>query len=359
MIIVGILLFALLVVFHELGHFWAARRAGVTVEEFGIGFPPRLMARKFGKSKTLYSLNLIPLGGFVKLKGESAQDNRPRSFGRTSFKNKAKILLAGVAMNFLAAYLILTGLAVTGVPQLVEHQFSIKSLERARTEAVVVAAALEGTPAMALGLTVGDKLIAIDGQPLTTSQQLSNYTHAHPDQTVSLVYQHDGREVTTMVKLNHTDEGKGQLGVVPFDDKRISYSWGAPLEALGLSLQLVWQTLVGIWGIISGLISQGASAPAVSNAVGPVGAFALLQTASHLGYTYLLILIVAISASLAVVNALPLPALDGGRLFLISVFKLSKKPLQPKLENAVHAAGFLVLVGLILLLSYFDVHRFY
>ncbi len=359
MIVIGILLFALLVVVHELGHFWVARRAGVEVEEFGIGFPPRLLSRRFGKSKTLYSLNLIPLGGFVKLKGESDADRRPHSFGGASFKSKAKILVAGVAMNVAAAFVLILLLAWVGLPRLFPDQFSIKSDEHGRANQVLVVSVSEGSAAAKVGMVQGDRILAIDNQELADAQQLTNYTHSHPGQTVSVSFEHDGQTRSATVQLDRTGDDKGQLGVVPFDDLKLRYTWSAPIVAAVTTLQMLGLTVVGLAKLIAGLVTVGLESSAVANTVGPVGIFVILQNAAELGAVYVGLVVITISVSLAVINILPLPALDGGRLALISLFRLIKKPLNPRLETAVHSVGFVALLALAALISYLDVQRFF
>ncbi|MBI4101120.1 site-2 protease family protein [Candidatus Microgenomates bacterium] len=359
MIIVGVVLFALLVIVHESGHLVMARRAGVEVEEFGIGFPPRLFARRLGKAKTLYSLNLIPLGGFVRLKGEADQDKAKGSFGAARFSRKAKILLAGVAMNILAAYLLVLMLAWTGMPQLISNQFSLAIDERARRSEVIVVDVVKDSAAAKAGIQAGSVIKQINGTAITDRQSLLNYTHPRPGQTVNVIFSEGGAEHTSQVELGQADDGKGQLGVVPFDNTIVRYSWSAPLVALVITAQAIGLTLVGLARVIFGLITEGTASEAVAGAVGPVGLFALLNSASQLGFAYIVLLIIAISISLAVINALPLPALDGGRLALISIFRAIKKPLSQKLESAVHTVGFVVLLMLVILISIFDAKRFF
>lgn len=352
-------MFALLIIVHELGHFLVAKRAGVVVEEFGIGFPPRLFKFRPKRSKTLYSVNLIPLGGFVKLKGETNSDKRPGTFGAARFLNKAKILLAGVGMNVAAAFMILLILALTKLPVFMPNQFTIPADEIGRQTDVIVTAVAEDSPAAAAGISAGTTIQSIDGQPVTGSDMLTNYTRTRANQNITLAYLQDSEQKTAALTLAQTEEGTGRLGVVPFDNTTVRYGLSAPVVAAGATLQLVWLTVKGLGLLIWGLITEGGSAEALDGAVGPVGLFALFNSAGELGITYLLMLVAVISASLAVINALPLPALDGGRLALISAFKAFKKPLAPAVENAVHTIGFILLLGLVILISYFDWQRFF
>ena len=355
MIIIGIILFGLLVVVHELGHFVAARRVGVEVEEFGIGFPPKLAAKKYGK--TLYSLNLIPLGGFVRLKGESDADRRPGSFGAASFWQKTKILLAGVVMNVVAVFVIVLVLAWMGLPEIVPNQFSVRSNEVSRQNQVVVAQVQDGSPAAQIKLSVGDSITAINQHNVANAQQLRDVTAEFSGQIVDVIYLKDGTQQQSQVELS-ANEDEGYLGIVPIDITKLRYSWAAPIVAAGVTLQLISLTLLAIVGLIGSVITGGGR-EAAETVTGPVGVFFLLNNVGTFGFSFLLLLIASISASLAVINGLPIPALDGGKLAVIAAYKALRKKLNPRVENAIHGAGFVALIGLILLISYIDVRRFF
>lgn len=362
MIIFGILLFALLVVVHEFGHFIAARRSGVDVEEFGIGFPPKLFGKKLGKHKTLYSFNLIPLGGFVRLKGETDSDKSKSSFGSVSLRKKAKILLAGVGMNVVAVYVILLVLALVSLPKVLPNQFSIASNEKDLKTQVLVTDVSKDSAAASIGMVVGDEVLQIDGQQITSTESLHQATAARPNKTVEVIYRHKNEQKVARATLAD-DNGEGRLGVVPLDATSSRYTWSAPLVAAGATLQMLWLTLSGIVttliGFIAGIFTRADTSAATEAVTGPVGVFFLMKNIGSFGLEYLLVLIASISASLAVVNALPIPALDGGRLALIVGARGLKKKLSPQFENAVHSIGFMVLIGLIILISYVDVRRFF
>lgn len=355
MIIIGVILFGLLVVVHELGHFIAARRAGVAVEEFGIGFPPRLAS--FKRGGTLFSLNLIPLGGFVRLKGESDSDKRPASFGAASLWQKTKILVAGVGMNIVAVFTIILFLAWTGLPQIVPNQFSVASNEVARQNHVVVAQVQEGSPADISNIAVGDSVKEINQRGVENAQQLRDLTAEYNGQTVTISFEKNGSLQTTDVTLTD-DEEAGFLGIVPIDITKLRYGWAAPIVAAGVTVQLLGLTLMAILGLIGSVITGGGR-EAAETVTGPVGVFFLLSNVGTFGFSYLLLLIASISASLAVINGLPIPALDGGKLAVIAGARLFKKRLSARVENAIHGAGFIALIGLIILISYIDVQRFF
>lgn len=356
MIAIGVILFTLLVVVHEFGHFLAARRAGVEVEEFGIGFPPRLYGRKWGNGQTLYSLNLIPLGGFVRLKGEEADSKVAGSFGAASYVSKMKIGFAGIAMNIVAAYFLVLLLCVFGLPNMIPNQFSITRDEQSKKAEVLIVDVAEDSAAAIAGLSRGVVIKTVDGQTITDAQQLVDFTKARPNQRVKIGYQEAGQVQVKEIQLGERD-GKGVLGVVPFSNRSVKYTWSAPIVALVLTLQLTWLTVLGFFQLIVGLISNGTSAPEVAGVAGPISIFALLSSAGDLGFTYLLLLIISISISLAVINALPFPALDGGRMALITVFKIIKRPLTAKFEGIIHSAGFVLLIILAIVISVSDVKK--
>ncbi|MEX0919691.1 MAG: M50 family metallopeptidase [Candidatus Saccharimonadales bacterium] len=355
MIFLGVLFFALLIIVHEYGHYKVAKRNGVEVEEFGIGFPPRLFSKQVGD--TLYSFNLIPLGGFVKLKGESNSSEEPGGFGASSLWVKAKILLAGVGMNVMSAIVIVAVLALIGLPKILPNQFSIESNETISSSYVVAAQVVEDSAADEAGIVNGDKILAIDDTDITSAEELSDTTASLSGETVNIRLLRDEQETVVNVVLGN-DPDEGYLGVLPVDLESSRYTWAAPIVAVGLTFQMIGMVLIALWDILSGLFTA-TGGEAVDQLVGPVGIVFLLQNLGELGLSYLMILIASISVSLAVFNALPIPALDGGRLFLILAAKSLRKNLTEKVENAVHGLGFILLMGLFILITYVDVQRFF
>ncbi len=351
-ILLVILIFGFLVFIHELGHFVAARRNGVEVHEFGFGFPPRLVGKKIGKTE--YSINLIPLGGFVKLKGENLTDTTAGSFGGSSFWAKTKILFAGVTMNALFAWLILVGLCLFGLPPVINNQYSHGSVSYAQPKQVMVVGVESGSPAEQAGIKRGEVIIAADGQRLESEQQLLDFTKNHAGQKVDLDVTGDNTH-SVAVQLRPADAKSGFLGVTPFQTYKIKYGFiDAIVTATGLTLQLMWVTLTSFVGLISGLFVHGQVSDQVA---GPVGIVVLLKNILDFGVSYVLIYFASISISLAVVNPLPLPALDGGRWLLAAVQKVSRRQLSENTEALVHAAGFIALILLMVVVTYFDMRR--
>ena len=364
-ILLIILLFASLVLVHEWGHFITARRGGVEVEEFGFGFPPKVWGRV--RKGVLYSINLLPLGGFVRLKGEDAAETGPGTFGGARFSIKAKILLAGVAMNLITAVVLLYGLAVTGLPGL-GSQFEPSFLQHsyAQTPRLIMAEVSKGLPAAGAGLKRGDYLLEADGQKLTTDTELRDFTKAHAGQEVMLQVQQGDQKRSVKVKLRDPSATNGYLGVVGQQVYQLKYD---PLRALIAALYItgalfvativgVVQLILHIPSLVAGLFS--ASVPAAAEAAsGPVGIVFIMQSLSSLGVAYIWLFMANISVALAAFNVLPLPALDGGRLAVIAVQKLTGRRWNAEAEARYHAIGFMVLIGLMLLISVYDLRKYF
>ncbi|HEV2412183.1 MAG TPA: site-2 protease family protein [Candidatus Saccharimonadales bacterium] len=373
--IIGLILFVLLVVVHELGHAIVAHRNGVVVEEFGIGFPPRLWKRVLKKSKTVFSLNALPIGGFVRLKGEHDNDKGPGTYGGSSFFVKAKILLAGVAVNWITAAVIFTVLALTGIPQLVGNQFTVKSDTKVINNVILVSDITSHSPAAKSGLKVGDQLLKVGSASVTSTDQLVALTHRDAGKKVDIVYSRSDTIHTTTATLNKIDkDNQGYLGVVPLSHVIQRSTWSAPIVGVGLTAQLTKLTLQGLWDVLDNLgtglfqsLSPNAHQRATArtrisdagqNVAGPVGIVVLLKDVSSQGVSLMLYLIAVISLTLAVMNVLPIPALDGGRLFVMLLYRLRRKRLTEEVEERIQGYAFAVLMGLIVLLTVVDVRHF-
>lgn len=348
-----VFIFGLLIFIHELGHFVAARRSKVEVDEFGLGFPPRLYGRKVGR--TIYSINWLPLGGFVKLKGEDTADNSAGSFGAASFWSKTKILAAGVSMNLAAAYLILVWLCVSGLPPLIPSQFSFGTPVYNQPKQVMAVQVAEDSPAARAGLQRGDMIVKANGQLIQNEQELVDFTKANAGQAVELETTQAGSTKNLRVQLRDASETGGFLGVTPLQTYKLQYSMlDAVVTAAGITLQLMWATLAAFGALIVGLFATGQVSEQVA---GPVGIVAILTNIMQFGFAYVLSFIASISISLAVINALPLPALDGGRWFMIAAQKVSGRRLSDRAEGMVHAAGFFALIALMVVVTFFDIQR--
>jgi regulator of sigma E protease len=372
-LILGVVLFVYLVLFHEFGHFIAARRNGVTVEEFGLGFPPRATSIK-KKSGLLLSINWLPLGGFVRLKGEHDSDKGKGSFGEASLWAKTKIMAAGVGMNLLACFLILTFLALIGMPQLVDNQYTVKSDTKLMNNQVYVGNIESNSPASKIGLKSQDQIISFYSPTshmtynVVSANDLPNITKKLAGQTVEINLSVNGTTETKTVTLRSaavvaasqkTNNPKGYLGIEPGELSLQRSTWSAPVVALGLMWQFTVLTFHGIGTAIANLFT-GHAAQASNQVRGPVGVAQILNSASILGYQAVLLIIAIISLSLALINILPIPALDGGRLFFTLVPRLIlRRPLKSKTEDAIHGTGMALLMLLFLLITVGDFTRIF
>ena len=351
-ILLVIVSFSVLVILHELGHFVVARRNGVGVEEFGLGFPPRLKGLKRGG--VLYSLNLIPLGGFVRMKGESEGD-APDSFAAQRAGVKLRILAAGGLVNLAVAYLILAGLAIFGMPPVpgnYDFAHPVYNMPPRLTAAYVE----PGSPAALAGLKTGEFILSLNGQMLTNEAQLSAATQAYAGQTINLQVQDQSAVKTLTIKLRDKSETGSFLGVAAFLDAktRVSYGWWSPIVAAAMLGNFVWLTILAFGGLIAGLVTKLQVSPDVA---GPVGIASQFGAAVSLGWDYVLLLLASISLSLGAINLLPIPALDGGRIFFVLVQKVTRHKLRPEMENLVHIAGFVALLLIFAVVTFFDIKR--
>lgn len=394
LLVLGVLMFIGLVVAHELGHFLVARRNGVEAEEFGIGFPPTFWKKRIKSSKGDYdlTLNALPLGGFVKLKGEHDADTHEGSFGAASLRSKSKIMLAGVGVNYLIALVLLTLVAVTGMPKLItEAQFGQEQFTVARDTKVVRNDVYVGyveaeSPAAAAGLKPGDQLLSVrtedqpSAEPVADSDHLPDYTKSHAGQKLEITYRRDGSELMTSAILRSSDEvaasqatdnPKGYLGIISTDLAIQKSTWSAPIVAVGLSAQMTKLTLKGIWSaikglgsLIAGLVTHNNTARsngqevATEQVSGPVGIFMVLKQGTSRGFGFILFITAIISLTLAIMNVLPIPALDGGRFYMVLISRgVFKKPLSQKMEERIVGVAFMALMALFVLITIVDLRR--
>lgn len=373
-ILIGLIVLVLLVSVHELGHAIVARRNGVVVEEFGIGFPPRAWAKKL-KNGILFTLNWLPIGGFVKLQGEHDAANKKGDYGAATFWQKTKILLAGVAVNWVVAVLLLMALAwTTGIPKIISNQFSVASDTTVVASPVQLGTLVEGYPAEKAGLEQGDIMKRIAGQQVSETTQFVDATKEHRGETVPIVFERDGKEQTAQVALRDTDTAT--FGASLGQQQTMKSTWSAPITAVATTGQFTWVTIQGLgdlvynfFGGLFGQLSINAETrehaseqlgEAGASVAGPVGILGVIfPAASEAGPAQLIFLAAIISLTLAVMNALPIPALDGGRWFVTALFRVIKKPLTKDLEERIHGTGFMILLLLIVVITVADVVKLF
>ncbi len=280
-------------------------------------------------------------------------------------------MLAGVTMNLVVAFILLTILGWVGMPQLVSNQFTVASDSHVSADQVFIGLVESGSPAQKAGLKVRDRLIAIGPaghlQGVKSATQLPDITQKYSGQTVMVQFVRDGVQKTVPVHMRTKTQAqssanggaqKGYLGIAPSEYTLVRSTWSAPIVALGLIKQFTVLTLQGLGAIIVALV-HGNTAKASANVTGPVGIFVLLKAGSVLGYQVVLFIIALISLTLALMNVLPIPALDGGRLYVLLISRLFRRPLNQSVEEWVNAAGFILIMGLVVLITISDVKRYF
>lgn len=390
-IIIGIIILMLLVIAHELGHFIMARKNGVKVNEFGIGFPPRAIAwiKKDGKwtklpksewgkpqDSLILSLNYLPIGGFCAMDGESDSDRRKGTFGAATFWGKTKILFGGVLMNWLVAAIILTVLAFTGMPQFLNNQFHLANDAQITGEGITVSEVIADSPAAKVGMQPGDRIIAVDDQSVILPTDITTYGTEHAGSTGKYTILRDGTEIILEPELNPAGS-EYSLGVSMTSGQTfIRSTWSAPIVGIGTTLQLTGETFRSlgelVWNLVSGVVrqfsfnsevreaGQTALQSAGDSVSGPVGIIGVIFPAfAESGATNLAFLAALISVSLACMNVLPIPALDGGRWLLIAIYRLRHKTLTKETEERIVSRAMMILLILIAVISILDITRLF
>lgn len=376
-IIIGLISLTFLVALHELGHALAAKKNGVKLKEYAIGFPPRIRSFKAKTDKVLpkgtkISIGAIPLGGFVRLQGEHDSDSKKGDYGAASFWGKTQILFAGVAMNWLVAFVLFTILAIFGMPKLLPNQFYLSSDAKLSGGGVQVSVISKDSPAEKAGLNKNDTLLEFNGQKVENSTKIRQDLKNNAGKTVSLKISRNGKEISKSVKLNEKGNN-GFLGAVLSDGmQKIHSTWSAPIVGLGTTVQFTGETFKGVGelfvnffgGIFEKVIPNSDSqknantqlSKAGESVSGPVMVIGgIFPNIVSMGMDMILMLTAIISISLACMNVLPIPALDGGRWFMTFIFRvLLKKPLPKETEENINGWSFLALMGLSVLIIVLD-----
>ncbi|MBI2098974.1 RIP metalloprotease RseP [Candidatus Uhrbacteria bacterium] len=355
MSIVTILIFlavlSLLVFVHEFGHFITAKRAGVKVEEFGFGFPPCAFGIK--KGGTVYSINWLPLGGFVKIKGESGQDWEDKdSFSNKKIWKRMLIVGAGVLMNvFLTAVLLAIG-AGAGMPRVVPEE---DRFARVKDDSIEVVSVLSNSPAEKAGIMEGDAVAAIDGVSFGKIEEARAYIASKEEVQIKIK-----REELELVKSIKTEElkeaGRRGIGVALLHTGIVSYPWYiAPLKGIE-ETGIYIREISFAFGRIIGDMFVGR--PVSVDLQGPVGIAVLTGRVARLGFVYLLQFTALLSINLAFINIFPFPALDGGRILFLAIEGIRKKPVPKKVEAMIHNIGFILLITLVIIVTFRDILRY-
>ncbi len=350
-LILFIIVLSLLVFVHELGHFVMARLMGMKVEEFGFGFPPRLWGVKRGE--TIYSINWIPLGGFVKIKGESGeQAHEHDSFASKKAWQRFVVLIAGVAMNLVLAAVLFSIGYMAGLPSVIDE--SLPSSARVESQEITVMQVVEGSPAAQAGVVVGDVIASLDGQVVTSDAEARDYFAAHAADGVAVLVQKSDESYTTYSLTSEYLESVDTTGVgIAFiSTGLVSYPF---FSAIGQGVYTTYQFTLEILKAFGGLIRDLVLSQEIGvDLSGPVGIAVMTGQVAAMGIVYLLQFTAVLSINLAIINVLPFPALDGGRILFLAIEKIRGRAVNQKIEVAVHNLGFMFLMVLVVLVTYKD-----
>jgi regulator of sigma E protease len=343
LVIIGL---SVLVLIHELGHFLAAKRAGLLVEEFGFGFPPRMFSIK--KGETRYSFNWLPFGGFVKIYGEKGEVLGPnqqateskvdtkRSFAHQSFWTRMVIIGAGISINFIFGWLLLSLVFMVGARQ-----------------AVIVSQIAPGSPAELAQIEAGDELVGFK-----TVSEFTSFTNAHRGEAVEMkIKTQDVERAITITPRVEVPVGQGALGVAIIETGFAKYSFfGALWHGLAVAVESMAEIFKAFGALVADIFGHGR---VPENVVGPIGIFGVAGQLGDLGFVYVLQLIAMISLNLAVLNFIPFPALDGGRLLFLIIEKIKGSPIHAKGEIWANGLSFIFLILLMMIITGRDIIRLF
>lgn len=345
LIIIGILLFELIILSHEFGHFICAKKSNVLVHEFALGMGPKLFG--FTKGETLYSLRLLPIGGYCKMEGEDEESDSPRAFGNAKVWQKMLIVVAGAVMN------VLLGLVLMCILVVQEPYYASTTIESFH----------ENSRSATQGLEVGDRLVSLDGYKINTSRDFSYSLGTMKTYSPNIKVERNGEIVDLgNVTFDTTTDSTGRtyialdFYVVPIERSFTS--------VISQTFQQTYSVVRMIWASLVGLVTGQFTMNDVS---GPIGAASAITEATSMGLEVnfvaglnnLLFMLMVISVNLGIFNMLPVPALDGGRFFFLIIEAIRRKPIPPKYECLVHTIGFVILILFMIIVSLNDIVRLF
>ncbi len=352
-IITFLIVLSLVVLVHEIGHYVAAKKAGVKVEEFGFGYPPRIFALK--KGPTEYSINWIPFGGFVKLKGLGNRDDKSEnSFNSKKIWQRSAILSAGVFMNvFLAFVLISLGFTI-GMPSAISETEEGINI---RDKKIQVYEVMVDSPASQANIEPGDIVVSINDQVFEKSEEIQAYNAEKVGEEIILKIKRGDEIIDKNITLSVVDDtGKGKLGVSLVETGLVSFPIHLAIwNGLKSTFFLVYQIMLGFYNLIKdAIVTQQISA----DISGPVGIAVISGQMARMGFIYIVQFIAILSLTLALINFLPFPALDGGHILFLIIEKIKGSPINSKIENAMHTVGFYLILLLFVYISFRDIIKF-
>lgn len=385
--IIFLLILSVLVLIHEAGHYFVAKKFGIKVEEFGFGLPPRLWGKK--KGETIYSLNWLPIGGFVKLYGEDEagagriaptkhekekkrdkDKDHSRAYYDRSIAQRAAVVIAGVVMNTLLAivifyaYMFVSGFKAE-LPLYGNHNFFLANQQK--TTNVIISSVAKDSPAEAAGIKAFSKILSVNGQPITNPNEFANLIRENKGKEITILSEDVNSKERSEVKVTprvNAPKNQGALGVVFLPMQMVTLSYDTPAQKVISGIvhpaNLMAYNFTIMKSLVEVSVKEKTTEPISQGVSGPVGIFGLVgdiinnpnQTRVILD---LLNLAGLLSISLAFFNILPIPGLDGGRLFFILIEAVIGRKVNQRVEGYAHAVGMLLLIGLIILITFKDI----
>jgi regulator of sigma E protease len=354
-IIIFIIVLAILIFVHELGHFLVAKACGIRVDAFALGFGPKIISKKVGE--VLYSINLIPFGGYVKIFGENPDDesingeDKSRSFVHKPKLQQIAVLFAGILFNFIFAWLLLTIAFSSGVPASVDSYPEYK--DQMKDSHIVITYVNALSPAEKSGIKAGDIILGVN-----STEELQNKINNSGTNGVTLDYSRNGVESkATIIAEKGIVEGKYAIGIAMDNVSTLKLPvHKAIIEGTRFTLHMITATFTGIYDLINGMF-HGTSR--LSSVTGPIGIAGLIGDAARLGFTYLIMFTAIISINLGVLNLIPFPALDGGRILFVIIEAVIRRPIKPVIANTINSIGFGLLILLMIVVTYRDILKLF
>ncbi len=347
-----------LMVLHEYGHFMFAKKFGVEVEEFGIGYPPRIFGKKF--RGTLYSLNLLPLGAFVKIRGEEGGIEDVKSFSNKPIWQRILIILGGVLMFWLVSWVLLSIVMALGMPSAISDE----ETDGFVNPLVCIMAISSDSPASMAGLELGDiiKQLSIDDHQLSIDKvkQVQEFVEEYEGREIILTIERKAEIFEAVLVPRVTPpEGQGKIGIGLTRTAVKSYPlYEAPIRGAIETYNLTYGALKG-WATVISSLFNGDGMPVGAKVMGPIGIFGLFAEMGSLGLSYFLRFIAIISIFLALFNILPIPSLDGGKLVFLGIEAIRKKPVSERIEQNITAFFFVLLISLMLFVTFKDIQNLF
>ena len=354
-----------IILVHEFGHFIVAKKSGIRVDEFGFGFPPKLFGKKIGETE--YTFNLLPIGGFVKIFGERPdKESMSGPDAKRSFVNKPKwmqaaVLVAGVVFNIILAWLLFIGVFVVGAPYSVTDDIPKDGI--IENPQLTITYIELGSPANLAGLNIGDKPTSLSsGEDILndpTDVLLQQFVANHSTDEIMVTYKR-GKHITDVAYMTpkESDElGRPVIGIMMDNVGTLKVPFHvAVLEGARTTVIMTKAVAIGLIDFFGGILSGDADFKSVA---GPVGIVNIVGDAAQVGFVSVMILTAIISINLALINLLPFPALDGGRLLFLLIEVIIKKPIKPQIANTVNSIGFFLLLLLMAVVTYNDIAKLF